>query len=388
MSSLTPGDPPGAPPSSPVDGSPGAYSLQSGAANPEGLAQHSSTPRSLKSDMRAEYTNDDSSEATPRAVKISDNQLYRVPQLQEPPKRRGNAAVERRAPSQVETDVFSANHPVISHALPPFAQLPDPSTGGTMGSVSGSATSSSLISFVGSPLTPWDSNYSSPVEQSAALSSHALRPTARSFEPLKANPESSLAAQRGPCGPLVKLSALYPRVGLVPSGNISAMFPGGIGGLNRLTTLKSPVDQLPKAHDSLAMSPATMAKHQTKASPGDAADDMGVGSKNIGPASPHTLPESSTATATQTDKTMCPVSPINGHGNEKPEVCSPFPAFTDPDMTQYWEDPPVWTEKRHLGCFKEQRFNHEAFVETFTGSYDVLATLNADHYSMPWRVSV
>jgi len=383
MSSLTPGDPPGTPPGSHVVASPGASDLQGGLTGPEGLPQQTSVPRGSGSDIRAQFTDDDSSEATPRAVKISDNQLYHVPQLQEPPKRRGNAALERRAPFQAEADVFSADYQVVGHALPPFAQLPDQSTGGTLGSVSGSITSSSLVSFAGSPLTPWDSNYPSPVEQSVPLSSRALRPTASSFEPLKVHSESSSAAQRGPCGPLVKVSALYPRVRLNPTGNNGATSSGGIGGLSGLTALKSSVEQLPKARDSLSMTPTTLAKHQPKASPGDAADGIGVGSKNLRPASPRT-PKSSTAT----DKTMGIVSPINGHSNDKAEPCSPFPAFTNPDMAQYWEDPPVWTEKRHPGCFKEQRLNHETFMETFPGSFDVLATVNADHYSMPWRVSV
>lgn len=57
------------------------------------------------------------------------------------------------------------------------------------------------------------------------------------------------------------------------------------------------------------------------------------------------------------------------------------------DLVVAREQPPRWEERLSKHAFRSQRINKDVFEEVFEGSFDVLAGLNPDHYSMPFGVS-
>lgn len=375
---------------------------------------------------------------SPQGVQISASQLYHVPQLQEPPRRRNWRPADDDA-LQVESGGATGGPFASSHALQAFTQPLNSGSFNWSASFPGSTTSSSLIGFRESPLTPWDSNYGSPTEKNDQPTIRGLRPTANTFLPPGsiARSPTALSSQANTLRPIAgdsNVGFLRPLPSSIPSSTSSSFgtfFPADLGGvaLPGLGAISPTVSAnggwpaafcRPQSGKAVPMSPrpvtartvepnvtmppqasqgspfntiqatpngsgqlsATFANLQDKASP----NEVVTGNNHFSPSSSRSYVDS-TGTTQDTDDDGVYLGPSTNHDQGKSSSSSASPSKMDAGEEPILGEEPVWEERFHANSFKTQRLNKEVFQEMFEGAFDVLAPLNPDHYCMPYGVS-
>ncbi|KAF1350753.1 hypothetical protein BDV97DRAFT_368473 [Delphinella strobiligena] len=422
MSSTTPGQPPSTTVPSPVGVSPSELGQPTTQVIATQSGQRSSRASGSVANIETRASEPAITEQPARDVRVSMNQLYLVPHLQEPPRRRNTRSVPRPLFKGNSTN----NQTRPSHAPSPLEQFPGQQQDLSSGSLFGSITSSSLASSRASPLTPWSTYYSSSGEHTGSLSAPNLRPTASLFIPPQVamngpakmralNNTQSLASTPGFDG----TRSLGPGVSPSTKSSFGPFYPEDLGVRDLRNgssgTSPSPVSpitfgQVPSSPPHMTPSKEAMlpplrqsvhppntvtpkryhelhiASEQQRTLASGVTNGQGRGHACANPTTSRSFIETaSSGTSQMTDEDATSSAPTPS----KPIV----PATSSPGSTPQqldtgkelalYVEPPVWNEVHDPGSYKTQRMNNEEFQELFPGSFDILATMNADHYRMP-----
>lgn len=361
-------------------------------------------------------------------AQIAADHIYRVPQLQDVPRHR-NWRSGINSPLQNEETGILHSGPPLNHVQPPFGQTQGLQSAPWSASASESATSSSLISYRESPLTPWDPNYFPPVEKNEQSTVRSLRTTASAFlqpreAPFFLTKRDEDQVQRSAGMPVnrgysavtpaalpstrssfhihglgvIKLSGNSPA--RLPANNLPFAFPAPQGNetgeapytmVSTAATSSTPLPSTEGPPDAKPFMPTLVPETRTsppnrrlEASPGGA-----VASPLCTVASPLSNAEMASASTVQIAEDDAVHLPEKGAAhNEDKLSASPEPRKDgDTSVELSPVEIPVWEERFHHNCFKTQRLNKVVFEEVFEGAFDVLATLNPDQYRMPLGVS-
>lgn len=428
MSSTTPGQPPGTTVPSPV----GVSQSESRQPTTEATATHSGQCPSRASEPGVSIETRASepviTEQSARDVHVSMNQLYLVPHLQEPPRSRNTRSGSR----PLFKDNATNDQTRSGHVHSSLVQLPGQQQDLSSGSFRGSINSSSLASSRDSPLTPWSTYYSSSGEHTGPLSAPSLRPAASLFVPPQValngpakmrgpNDTQSLASTPGldetrSLGPGVLPSTkstfgpFYPEdlgvrdlqngsSGTSPSPVSPIMFGQVQSSLPHMTSSKEAM--LPPLRLSVR-TPNTVTpkryhephvaseKGQQRTLLSRVTNSQGHRHACASPTTSRSFIEyASSGTSQMTDEDASKSTPTPSK-LVVPATSSPGSTPQQVDAGKelaLYDEPPVWNEVHDPESYKTQRMNNEEFQELFPGSFDILSTMNADHYQMPWKVS-
>lgn len=428
MSSTTPGQPPGTivPPRVDVSQS------ESGQLTTEATATHSGQCSSRVSgsndNIETRASEPEIITQSARDVHVSMNQLYLVPHLQEPPRSRNTRSGSR----PLFKDNSASDQTRSSHAPSPLVQLSGQQQDLSSGSFLGSITSSSLASSRDSPLTPWSTYYSSSGEHTGPLSTPSLRPTASLFVPPQValhgpakmrglNSTQSLVSTPGldeprslgsgvPPSTKSSFGPFYPEdlgvrdlqngssgtspspVSPITSGQVQSSLPYMASSKEAILppsrqSVRTPNTVTPKRYHEPRVSSE---KWQQRTLPSGVTTGQDYRHACASLMTSRSFIESaSSGTSQMTDKDATSSTPTPSKlivpATSSPGS-TPQQVDTGKELALY-DEPPVWNEVHDPESYKTQRMNNEEFQELFPGSFDILSTMNADHYQMPWNVS-
>lgn len=334
-----------------------------------------------------------------RNIELPAHQLYRVPQLHNVPKRRTQASEMFAVPHIPASSFFQTSEHLSNQILMPpkhdinYTPFPVFHDSTSKSFTHGSQQSSSLASFRGSPLTPWSATQPFPIEPRPVMG-HGLCATADSFkmselklaselvgdiheEQQKQSPGSATSFQPDlreanegvPLSPLEIYSPL-PAEGIsglgiegFPLGNSSSTLGHGYDVTDRETSQRHYISTSPVNIIDFAASPErinALCASQAPFSPSTCQSTIGCSSPDTKATDHESISSGLTA-----DK-------LPAGDYEYKDI--------DP---KYFIGVPVWREQRQ----GSSRFTLDHYEEVFSGAFDVLSTINPDHYQMAFGVS-